>query len=64
MKYAVQQYYYDTGQTRIIPPVKTTDDCQDVVEEDCNLYRNCDYYRDVFNTLEKAEEFYQECLEA
>ena len=59
-KYVVQQYFYDSGRVRVIPPIETSDECLDSFEE----RRSCDYYRDVFDTLEEAERFYHECLDA
>lgn len=60
MKYAVQQYFYDSGNTKVIPPVEVPDTTEDFFEEK----DGCDYYRDVFDTREEADEFYQEALEA
>jgi hypothetical protein len=60
MKYAVQQYFYDSGRVRVIPPIETSDECLTSVEE----RQSCDYYRDVFDTLEEAAQFYHECLDA
>ena len=57
-KYVVQQYFYDSGRVKVVPPVKTSDERLTSVEE----RRTHDYCRDVFDTLEEAERFYYECL--
>ena len=57
-RYVVQQYFYDSGRVRVIPPIETCDEVLISVEE----MRSRDYYRAVFDTLEEAERFYYECL--
>ena len=59
-RYVVQQYFYDSGRVRVIPPIETCDELLISVEE----MRARDYYRAVFDTLEEAERFYHECLDA
>jgi hypothetical protein len=56
-KYVVQQCFYDSGRVRIIPPRKT-DECLNSIE----VMRSCVFCRDVFSTLQKAKQFYYECL--
>lgn len=58
-KYVVQQYFYGPGRVRVIPPIETSDECLTSVEG----MRLCDYYRDVFDTLEEAKRFYYGCLD-
>ena len=63
MKYAIEQYYYDNGNIHVMLPIEVSDNCKEIFEMESNK-KNCSYYRDIFNTFEEAEEFYQECLEA
>jgi len=59
MKYAVEQKYFDNG--RVVAKVLKCDDYEESFSEERTTY---DYYFEVFNTLEDAEEVYHECLEA
>lgn len=59
MKYAVEQKFYDNG--HVAARVLKANDNEESFQEE---RKSCDYYFDVFDTREEAEEYYQECLEA
>jgi hypothetical protein len=59
-KYVVQQDFYDSGVVRIIKPREISGECLNSIE----VMRSCVYCRDVFDTLEEANRFYYECLDA